>query len=179
MQRAGICQSCPMAPFCHEVYRILIPTLNAITLQTLGKSLKHSEWCDLTTRGPGVTSLTWVILANISHINTCKVTFLYSGPNCSGTMTLTTWFWLDHLTIKFELFWLSGFLKRFSKTSPLKQMKKCFTLLWPLITPGDPFGKPRTIPSPSSNLGCMTVFDMRLHLTFVISLPAVYRFRKT
>jgi hypothetical protein len=27
---------------------------------------------------------------NISHINTCKVTFLYCGPNCSGTMTLTT-----------------------------------------------------------------------------------------
>jgi hypothetical protein len=29
------------------------------------------------TRGPGATSLTWVILANISHINICKVTFLY------------------------------------------------------------------------------------------------------
>jgi hypothetical protein len=87
------------------------------------------------TRGPGATSLTWVILANISHINTCKVSFLYSGPKYSGTMTLTTWFWLDHLTSKFELFWLSGFLKRFSKTSPLKQMKKCSTLLWPLIAP--------------------------------------------
>jgi hypothetical protein len=49
----------------------------------------------------------------------------------------TIWFWLDHLTSKFELFWLGGFLKRFSKTSPLKQMKKFFTLLWPLITPED------------------------------------------
>jgi regulation of enolase protein 1 (concanavalin A-like superfamily) len=29
------------------------------------------------TKGPGATSLTWVILANISHINTCKITFLY------------------------------------------------------------------------------------------------------
>jgi hypothetical protein len=29
---------------------------------------------------------------NISHINTCKVTFLYCGPNCSETMTLATWF---------------------------------------------------------------------------------------
>jgi hypothetical protein len=27
---------------------------------------------------------------NISHINTCKVTFLYCGPNRSGTMSLTT-----------------------------------------------------------------------------------------
>jgi hypothetical protein len=41
------------------------------------------------------------------------------------------------------------------------------------------FGKPRMIPSPSSNLGCMTVFDMRLRLTFVIWLPAVYRFQQT
>jgi hypothetical protein len=41
------------------------------------------------------------------------------------------------------------------------------------------FGKPRMIPSPSSNLDCMTVFDMRLRLTFVIWLPAVYRFRQT
>jgi hypothetical protein len=29
------------------------------------------------TRGPGATSLTWVILANISPMNTCNVTFLY------------------------------------------------------------------------------------------------------
>jgi hypothetical protein len=88
------------------------------------------------TRGPGATSLTWVILANISHINTCKVSFLYSGPQLLWTMTLTTWFWLDQLTSKFELFCLSGLL-RFSKTSPLKQMKKCFTLSWPLITAED------------------------------------------
>jgi hypothetical protein len=32
---------------------------------------------------------------------------------------------------------------------------------------------------PSSNLGCMTDFDMRLRLTFVIRLPAVYCFQKT
>jgi hypothetical protein len=31
-----------------------------------------------------------------------------------------------------------------------------------------PFGSPRLIPSPSSCLGCMTVIDMRLRLTFVI-----------
>jgi hypothetical protein len=47
---------------------------------------------DKQTWGPVATLLTWVILANISHINTCKVTFLYCGPNCSKTMTLTTWF---------------------------------------------------------------------------------------
>jgi hypothetical protein len=29
------------------------------------------------TRGPGATSLTWVILANISPMNTCNVTFLH------------------------------------------------------------------------------------------------------
>jgi hypothetical protein len=37
----------------------------------------------------------------------------------------------------------------------------------------DPFGQPRMIPSPSSNLGCMTELDMRLRRTFVIWLPAV------
>jgi hypothetical protein len=41
------------------------------------------------------------------------------------------------------------------------------------------FGKPRVIPLPPSNLGCMTVFDMRLRLTFVIWLLAFYRFRQT
>jgi hypothetical protein len=29
------------------------------------------------TRGPWATSLTWVILANISPLNTCKITFLF------------------------------------------------------------------------------------------------------
>jgi hypothetical protein len=47
--------------------------------------------------------------------------------------------------------------------------------IWHVFT----FGKPRMIQSPSSNLGCMTVFDMRLRLTFVIWLAAVYRFRQT
>jgi hypothetical protein len=32
---------------------------------------------DISTRGPGATSLTWVILANISPMNTCNVTFLH------------------------------------------------------------------------------------------------------
>jgi hypothetical protein len=44
------------------------------------------------TRGPGATSLTWVILINIPHINTCKITFPYCGPYYSQTMTLITWF---------------------------------------------------------------------------------------
>jgi hypothetical protein len=30
-----------------------------------------------TTRGPGATSLTWVILGNVSPMNTCNVTFPY------------------------------------------------------------------------------------------------------
>jgi hypothetical protein len=45
---------------------------------------------------------------------------------------------LDHLESKFEQFWLSGFLKRFSKIFPIEpDVEKCFTLLWPLITPRD------------------------------------------
>jgi hypothetical protein len=30
--------------FCHKIYSILIPTLNALTVRTLGKSSKHFEW---------------------------------------------------------------------------------------------------------------------------------------
>jgi hypothetical protein len=29
---------------------------------------------------------------HISHLNTWKVIFLYCGPNCSRTLTLTTWY---------------------------------------------------------------------------------------
>jgi hypothetical protein len=32
-------------------------------------------------RGPGATSLTWVILANFSHRDTCKNGFTYCGPD--------------------------------------------------------------------------------------------------
>jgi hypothetical protein len=46
------------------------------------------------TRGLWATSLIWVILTNISHVNTCKITFLYCGSNGSGTMTLTTWLFI-------------------------------------------------------------------------------------
>jgi hypothetical protein len=51
---------------------------------------RHDQWIQalwMYTWGPWATSLTWVILANISYKNTCKITFLYSGPNRSGAMT--------------------------------------------------------------------------------------------
>jgi hypothetical protein len=41
------------------------------------------------------------------HIGICKITFLYCDPKHSGTMTLTTWFWLDHLVIKEAAPWFS------------------------------------------------------------------------
>jgi hypothetical protein len=41
------------------------------------------------------------------------------------------------MQIKFELFWLSGFFKRFSKIFPIEADVDMFSLLWPLITPGD------------------------------------------
>jgi hypothetical protein len=43
---------------------------------------------------------------------------------------------LDHLASKYELFWLSGILKRFLKIFPhWIRWKIYFTVLWPLITP--------------------------------------------
>jgi hypothetical protein len=83
-------------------------------------SVNKSDIYILQRRGPGATSLTESYLLNISHINTCKVTFLYCDPNCSGTMTLTTWFCIKSPCNKFELFWLSRLFKRFSKTFPIE-----------------------------------------------------------
>ena len=45
----------------------------------------------LTTRGPWATLLTWVLLANISLKNKCKITFLSCDHNSPGTMTLKTY----------------------------------------------------------------------------------------
>jgi hypothetical protein len=60
------------------------------------------------TRGPGATSLTWVILANILHMNTCKVTFYWN--------------------------WFAGTGEDFFQC---KHVEIWFSLLWPLPTPMD------------------------------------------
>jgi hypothetical protein len=70
------------------------------------------------TRDPGATSLTWVILSNISHINTCKGDFLYC-----------------HL-ITLQLFWLRGIL-RFSKIFPIEAVVDMF---YPIVAPHNPWG---------------------------------------
>jgi hypothetical protein len=44
---------------------------------------------------------------------------------------------LDHLASKFELFWLSGILKRFSKMFPNEADVDMFYTVVALITPGD------------------------------------------
>jgi hypothetical protein len=57
------------------------------------------------TRGPEATSLTWVILANNSHINTCKVTFFIRSLCKFWTFFVSVVFWRD-----------------FQRFSPLMQM---------------------------------------------------------
>jgi hypothetical protein len=74
------------------------------------------------TRGQGATSLTWVILANISHINTCIITFLYCGPKRFGTIICTSLnlHYVRKLSCKSELSWLSGSQREiFSITSTI------------------------------------------------------------
>ena len=73
-------------------------------------------------RGPWATSLTWVILADTSHKNTCKITFLYCGPNCTGTTLLCIKSPFNQICT----FVVQEFLQ---KIFPLKQMAICFTLL--------------------------------------------------
>jgi hypothetical protein len=71
------------------------------------------------TRSPGATSLTWVILANISHKSTCKITFLYCGSNSSWSMTLTTWLCIrSHFNQMWEF--LEKILKDFSQRNGCK-----------------------------------------------------------
>jgi hypothetical protein len=78
------------------------------------------------TRGPRATSLNWVILANILHINTCKVTFLYCGPNCSGTNDFNNRVNLiqHYITLQVNLNCFGSVVswRDFQRLSPLKQM---------------------------------------------------------
>jgi hypothetical protein len=63
------------------------------------------------TRSKGATLLTWVILADFSHIHICKNGFPFCGlPPSSGVMML--WNLILHynrmLVCKFEFFWCNG-----------------------------------------------------------------------
>jgi hypothetical protein len=103
-------------PFCVVTYhfRLLMECISPSWFDTLGRVLRMKNFLGeenyLQTRGPGATSLTWVILANIS-INICKYCFPYCGPSRPrGTVVLTilNLHYIRKLSCKYDLFWLSG-----------------------------------------------------------------------
>jgi hypothetical protein len=71
---------------------------------------------NLLTRGTGATSLTWVILANIFHINTCKDKFYWNWPPASGE---EDFFQCKHIEIWF-----------FPIVAPSDPRGPCFVQTW-------------------------------------------------
>ena len=93
------------------------------------------------TRGPGATSLTWVILANISININVNMIFLIAAPfDPRGTMVwkILNLHCIRKLPCKYDLFWLSGSVEEDVLMNPphfcifviISPLKKTWPLIW-------------------------------------------------